>query len=62
MRYRCKRTIEQRRSGHMCGAAKCENYAKICERNAAKCEKQSTLNVKIPLNVEILLNVKKKVR
>ena len=35
------------------GTAKCENSAIICE-NAAKCERQSTLNVKVPLNVKNL--------
>ena len=44
--------------GHVCGTLKCENAA-ICEK-VAKCEKYSTLNVKIDAICEkITLNVKK---
>ena len=43
---------------HVCGTLKCENAA-ICEK-VAKCEKNSTLNVKIDAICEkITLNVKK---
>ena len=43
---------------HGCGTLKCENAA-ICEK-VAKCEKNSTLNVKIDAICEkITLNVKK---
>ena len=43
---------------HDCGTLKCENAA-ICEK-VAKCEKNSTLNVKIDAICEkITLNVKK---
>ena len=43
---------------HICGTLKCENAA-ICEK-VAKCEKNSTLNVKIDAICEkITLNVKK---
>ena len=42
---------------HVCGTLKCENAA-ICEK-VAKCEKKSTLNVKIYAICEkITLNVK----
>ena len=42
----------------VCGTLKCENAA-ICEK-VAKCEKKSTLNVKIDAICEkITLNVKK---
>ena len=42
----------------ICGTLKCENPA-ICEK-VAKCEKNSTLNVKIDAICEkIMLNVKK---
>ena len=45
-------------SEDMCGTLKCENAA-ICEK-VAKCEKNSTLNVKIDAICEkITLNVKK---
>ena len=44
--------------GTVCGTLKCENAA-ICEK-VAKCEKYSTLNVKIDAICEkITLNVKK---
>ena len=44
--------------GGVCGTLKCENAA-ICEK-VAKCEKYSTLNVKIDAICEkITLNVKK---
>ena len=43
---------------YVCGTLKCENAA-ICEK-VAKCEKYSTLNVKIDAMCEkITLNVKK---
>ena len=43
---------------HVCGTLKCENAA-ICEK-VAKCEKNSTLNVKIDAICEkMTLNVKK---
>ena len=43
---------------HVCGTLKCENDA-LCEK-VAKCEKYSTLNVKIDAICEkITLNVKK---
>ena len=46
------------RNGYVCGTLKCENAA-ICEK-VAKCEKYSTLNVKIDAICEkITLNVKK---
>ena len=46
------------RIGTACGTLKCENAA-ICEK-VAKCEKYSTLNVKIDAICEkITLNVKK---
>ena len=46
------------RGGGDCGTLKCENAA-ICEK-VAKCEKNSTLNVKIDAICEkITLNVKK---
>ena len=46
------------KSTHTCGTLKCENAA-ICEK-VAKCEKYSTLNVKIDAICEkITLNVKK---
>ena len=45
-------------NGDVCGTLKCENAA-ICEK-VAKCEKNSTLNVKIDAICEkITLNVKK---
>ena len=47
-----------RKTSHDCGTLKCENAA-ICEK-VAKCEKNSTLNVKIDAICEkITLNVKK---
>ena len=50
--------FRQQRSCRVCGTLKCENAA-ICEK-VAKCEKNSTLNVKIDAICEkITLNVKK---
>ena len=51
-------TYHQIQCVNVCGTLKCENAA-ICEK-VAKCEKNSTLNVKIDAICEkITLNVKK---